>query len=75
VLIEGAGFTTIEKLPCAVPVEQQLTCAEKLKVPAVVGVPAIVPAELNVNPGGRDPDATDHVLGAVPPPVEVRLRE
>lgn len=33
----------------------------------VVGEPEIVPAELNVRPGGRLPDVTVQVYGAVPP--------
>jgi len=34
---------------------------------AVVGEPEIVPEPLNVKPGGRLPEVTAQVLGAVPP--------
>jgi hypothetical protein len=41
--------------------EESLTFTVKLKLPAVVGVPEITPAELRERPGGRDPPATHHL--------------
>src|SRR5262245_65091382 len=49
------------------PVPESVACAVKLKVPEVVGVPAIVPLGLNVSPGGNVPAATDQVTGVCPP--------
>jgi len=43
-------------------------------VPAVVGVPESIPAELNVRPPGRVPALTFQVSGEVPPvAAKVRL--
>ena len=39
----------------------------KLEVPAVVGVPVIVPLPLKANPAGRLPEETPHVTVPVPP--------
>jgi hypothetical protein len=52
-------------LCCGVP--ESVACTLKIDVPAVVGVPVICPAVLNVNPAGRLPRVTDHDIGAVPP--------
>ena len=68
-MIESAegGATTIESDLVAVCVPS-FTCAVKLKVPAVVGVPAMAPLDaFNEKPGGKLPDASDHVYGVVPP--------
>jgi len=40
---------------------------EKPKFPASVGVPANVPVELRVSPGGKEPPVTANEYGAVPP--------
>ena len=54
-------------VPACEPVEST-TCAVKLNVPAVVGVPVIAPVEaFNVNPGGNDPLMIENVYGGVPP--------
>ena len=54
-------------VPAAVPVEST-TCAVKLNVPAVVGVPVIAPVEaFNVSPVGNDPLMIENVYGGVPP--------
>src|SRR5262245_46651209 len=42
----------------------------KFDVPAVVGVPEIVPDELSIKPGGKLPLVISHVYGAVPPAAE-----
>lgn len=58
----------IAMLSPAVAVREALsaTCTVKLKDPAAVGVPPMVPL-YRLNPPGRDPDAIDQVYGAVPP--------
>ncbi len=52
-----------------------LTCAVKEKVPDWDGVPLSWPVEeFRVSPEGREPAATDHVYGVVPPvAVKVKL--
>ena len=46
---------------CAVGAVESVTLAVKLNVPAVVGVPEIVPVvPFNVNPAGRVPVVVDH---------------
>ena len=45
-----------------------VTCAVKLKVPALVGDPVIVPlVALNVRPAGSEPAVIDQWYGGVPP--------
>ena len=41
--------------------------AEKVDVPAEVGVPEIWPPAESESPAGSVPDDMDHVLGGVPP--------
>src|SRR5438552_18430370 len=53
----------------AVPLEESLTWAVKLKVLATVGMPEMTPAVLSVSPPGRFPDTTVQA----PPPLEVRV--
>jgi hypothetical protein len=56
-------------VPAALPVEST-TCAVKLNVPAVVGVPVIAPVELfSVNPAGSEPLVIEYVYGGIPPPA------
>ena len=66
----GAGLMTI----CSAFVSDRLfasvTLAVKLEVPAVVGVPVIVPVLERDKPAGSVPALTDHVSGAVPPVAE-----
>jgi hypothetical protein len=48
--------------------EESITCAVKLNVPGVVGVPVIAPvAALSVKPAGRDPRMIEYVYAATPP--------
>ncbi len=60
---ESGGLTTIWNWPDAEgrvsEMDESVTVAVKPKVPAVVGVPVIVPAVLRVKPGGRLPAVTD----------------
>jgi hypothetical protein len=44
----------------------------KLAVPAVVGVPVMLPLGANANPLGTGPAAIDHVIRAAPP-VDVNV--
>jgi hypothetical protein len=48
-------------------VELSETCATNVAVPAVVGVPEIVPFGAKVRPGGSEPDAMLQEYGVVPP--------
>jgi hypothetical protein len=63
-----AAGAAIEMLSPAVAVRDALsaTCAVKLKDPAAVGAPPMVPL-YRLNPPGRDPETIDQVYGAVPP--------
>ena len=54
----------------AVSVTRRVTFA----VPAVVGVPEIVPELDRVSPEGREPETTDHVYDGLPP-VALRVWE
>ena len=53
-------------------VPESFTCRANTKVPAVVGVPLIVPVRDRLNPAGNCPDTTLQVYGGVPP-LAVRL--
>ena len=44
-----------------------VTRTVKLEVPALDGVPLIVPVELNPRPVGSEPEAKDHAYGVRPP--------
>jgi hypothetical protein len=70
-LPEPAAAIVTEKGPLAVSgtgVVESVTVKVKLNVPAVVGVPEMVPVELSmVSPGGSDPLAIDQLYGGVPP--------
>ena len=69
VVVNGAMET--ERVPLvavfAVGVLLSVTLTVKLEVPALVGAPEIAPLEDRLKPAGRDPEATTHVYGAVPP--------
>lgn len=47
-----------------------VTLTLKLLDPALVGTPAIVPPEPNVNPTGRVPPNRDQVYGVPPPEAD-----
>jgi hypothetical protein len=63
-----AAFTVIERGCVSVFAAASVTVTVKLKGEpvAVVGVPEITPAELSVNPAGREPTVTAHDKGKVP---------
>ena len=46
---------------------ESAACTVKFEVPAVVGVPLIVPFDARVKPAGSDPTVTDQVIGVAPP--------
>jgi hypothetical protein len=53
---------------CAVGAVESVTLAVKLNVPAVVGVPEIVPlAAASVRPAGSAPELMLQLYGVVPP--------
>src|SRR5690242_18353886 len=51
----------------AVAFELSFTCTVKLNVPAVVGVPEIVPLDPKFNPAGIAPAVAVHVYPPLPP--------
>jgi hypothetical protein len=57
----GAGLIRICSGCVADRFAASVTFAVKLYVPAVVGVPEMVPLEASVRPGGNVPVPTDHV--------------
>ena len=81
---EGSGLAVVMEKNGAVIVSENAFEAEdwresvavtvKLKLPAVVGVPVMIPFEFRVNPAGSWPATTTQVYGVVPPladrPVE-----
>ena len=54
-----------EALPAGV--DESVTFATKLLVPATVGVPLMRPTLLNESPAGSAPDAIEYVYGCDPP--------
>jgi hypothetical protein len=73
VILTGVGAAATVMLSDCVAVSaagmfESVTIAVKLNVPAVVGVPEIVPlAAANVKPAGSVPVLTLQLYGAVPP--------
>ena len=51
----------------AVVLAESLTCTVKFDVPAVEGVPEIVPPVASVSPSGSDPDVMLQVFPPAPP--------
>ena len=66
VMLNAGALMRIERAAVADAVPLSFTFTVKLDDPAVVGVPEIVLPE-RLSPAGRDPLATDHVYGGVPP--------
>ena len=62
---ESAAVTMIVKLCVLVPPSASVAVTVKVKVPAVVGVPVIVPSAASDNPGGSVPPVAVHVTGGV----------
>jgi len=58
----GATFTVIERFFIAIPIMESITITVKLKVPAVVAEPEILPlAGFRVSPAGNAPAVIAHV--------------
>ena len=51
----------------AVSADESVASMLTSNVPGTAGVPVIVPSGDRARPGGRGPDARDHVYGPVPP--------
>ena len=66
-IAKGAGLMINDNALVADIVPLSVTRTVKLLVPAVPGVPDIVPPAARVSPDGSVPLATDHVYGGVPP--------
>jgi hypothetical protein len=66
VILKAGAVMTIDSAAVADPDALSVTFTLKLEEPAVVGLPEIVPPA-RLSPAGRDPLATDHVYGGVPP--------
>jgi len=65
----GAGLMTMESAFVSLPtLFAALTV--KLNVPAVEGVPDMVPSDERLRPPGRLPDAIDHVAAGCPVAVK-----
>lgn len=65
---EGAGAVfppaTFKLKPCvevSTVFEESVTCTVKEAVPLCVGMPAIIPPEVKLNPAGSEPAFTRHV--------------
>src|SRR5579883_2509388 len=67
VTVSGATVTAMLSGFDAVCPVLSVTVAVKFEVPAVVGVPPMVPPELRLRPAGSVPAVTDHVYPPVPP--------
>ena len=73
VVITKAGLMVIINGLVAVAPILSVTMIVKLKVPAVVGVPAIAPVDgVRVSPAGSKPVESDQVYGTAPP-IAVRV--
>ena len=72
VVIAGSATTVIESAFVTDPAEFSAFTV-KLAVPAVVGVPVIVPFVFRVSPAGSVPLETLHVMGVVPVAASVWL--
>ena len=67
-------MTTLRLAVAAAP-EESLTWTVKLKVPAVVGVPARIPPLARVRPPGSAPEDTVQAYPAPVPPAAVSVTE
>ena len=61
VVICTAVRIVIERFLLVVLLLPSITCAEKLKVPLLLGGPKICPPEFNSSPGGNEPELSDQV--------------
>lgn len=66
-MVVAGQLMTIVKLPDPTQPLASVALTLNGKLPGVVGVPLIVPVDERVSPGGRDPEESAKVYGAVPP--------
>jgi hypothetical protein len=52
--------------PAALPAESSTRITNE-KVPAVVGLPVVLPPDDSARPGGSAPELIDHLYGLTPP--------
>ena len=60
-MISGAGLTTMLAVAVAVAPAVSVACTPKEAVPAVTGVPDMIPDALIDKPCGNEPEFTVHV--------------
>src|SRR3954468_1035612 len=75
VMLRGAVFTSIDSCFVAtacVGVNESVACTVKVKRPALVGVPVIVPFDARVSPLGNVPLEIAQLYGATPPLAVMR---
>ncbi len=65
--VSGVAETMMLSCLVAVVPELSFTWAVKLAVPAVVGVPVMLPSVASESPAGKAPEITDHMLPPLPP--------
>jgi hypothetical protein len=69
--VRVGGLITMLQFAVVVPAElfvESTTCAVKLNVPEVVGVPVMAPVEeFSVKPAGSEPLMMENVYGGTPP--------
>jgi hypothetical protein len=66
-ILSAAGLIVSDNAFVIFPLALSVTFTVRLLVPAVPGVPEIVPPADKVNPAGSDPSDTDHAYGGDPP--------
>ena len=75
VVMVSPATTVIVNALVACTLAASVTCAVKLKLPALVGIPVMAPlVASNVRPAGKEPDVMDQRYGGVPP-TAFRLAE
>ena len=67
VILNAGGLIVSDNAFVILPLALSVTFTVKLLVPAVPGVPEIVPPADRVNPAGSVPTDTDHEYGGTPP--------
>jgi hypothetical protein len=65
-LSDAGAIAMLNGLVAVVP-ELSFTCAVNVEVPAVVGVPVILPLAASASPAGSAPTVTVHVFPPLPP--------
>src|SRR5438132_322458 len=65
-IVSAGGLIVSENVLLVLAPALSATCAVKLKLPALVGVPLKTPPVVKLNPAAKVPAVTDHENGAVP---------